>query len=90
MRPTQRKYTEFWSNEVFTMYKDDCTDKICLISDNTGEKVENFYCAAFTAIDYRFWDKSELSLNVGQFIKKDSLNPATHKKFFIQNRFSKI
>jgi len=90
MRPTQRKYSEFWSNEIFTMYQDDCTHKICLISDKTGEKIKDFLCAAFTPIIYRFYDKSELTINIGQFVKKDKLNPVTHKRFFIQKRFTKI
>ena len=90
MRPTQRKYAEFWTNEVFTMYQDDNTHKNTLISDKTGEKVDGFYLAAFTPIIYRFWDKSELQINVGQFVKKDRLNPATHYKFIIEKRFKKI
>ena len=90
MRPTQRKYTEFWSNETFTMFQDDCTHKICLISDKTGETIENFYCSAFTDTYFRFWDKSQILLKTGQFIKREKTNPATHKKFFMQKRFSKF
>ncbi len=88
--PTQRKYAEFWSNEVYTMFQDSCTHEIKLISDKTGKEINAFYLSAFTTIEIRFWDKSQITLQPGQFIETSKLNPVTHKKFFMQKRFSAI
>lgn len=87
---TQRTYNEFWTNEQFNMYQNCDTHVNCLINEATGENVKMFLCAGFTQITYKFWDKSEITLSVGQFLKIDRLNPPIAKKFTgIQKRFVK-
>jgi hypothetical protein len=73
------------------MYKNDQTGGLKLISEQHGEARE-FYCSAHTAVDIRFKDKTELRLNSGEFIdiEKHGKGHPTHKKFFIQERFTKI
>ena len=88
---TKRSYTEFWTNYTFNMYQNSDTHELFLINEITGENVSNFICAAFNSITYKFYDKSELTLNVGQFIRYNKLNPPIAKKFTgIQKRFTKI
>jgi len=90
LNKTQRSYNEFWTNEKFNMYQNSDSHELILINENTGEKVKMFICAAFTGITYKFWDKSEVSLSHGQFLKIDKLNPPIAKKFTgIQKRFVK-
>ena len=73
------------------MFQNSDTHALILINENTGDKVSSFLCAAFNAITYKFWDKSEITLNVGEFIKSDKLNPAIAKKFKgIQKIFVKV
>jgi hypothetical protein len=90
LQKTQRSYTEFWSGKIFAMYQNPDTHQNVLINEWTDEKIENFIYAAFTAITYKFWDKSEISLSVGQFLKIDKFNPPIAKKLTgIQKRFVK-
>lgn len=88
---TQRNYTEFWTGKNYAMYQNSDSHENILINENNGDKIRNFLCAAFNSITYKFWDKSELTLSVGQFLEYDKMNPPIAKKFTgIQKRFSKI
>ena len=87
---TQRYYNEFWTNEKFNMYQNSDSHELFLINETTGENIKNFICSAFTVTTYKFWDKSEITLSVGQFLKIDKLNPPIAKKFTgLQKRFVK-
>ena len=87
---TKRSYNEFWTNEKFNMYQNSDSHELILINETTGENVKNFICSAFNTITYKFWDKSEITLKVGQFLKIDKLNPPIAKKFTgLQKRFVK-
>lgn len=90
MRPSNRTYTEFWTGEVYKMYIDDFNHKTKLINEKNGYEIDFFYCSAFTSVKLKFYDKSEVLLSTGQFIKQDKLNPVTHKKFFFEKRYKKI
>ena len=58
-----------------------------LISKKSGGDITQ---GRYSAITYKFWDKSEITLSVGQFLKIDKLNPPIAKKFTgIQKRFVK-
>ena len=88
---TQRSYSDFWTGKIYNMYQDNCTHEVFLISEDTSEKIQSFLCAAFNSITYKFWDKSEITLQVGQFLKIEKLNPPIAKKFTgIQKRFVKL
>ena len=91
LQKTQRSYNEFWTDKKFNMFQNSDTHVNCLINLETNEQIDNFICAAFTAITYKFWDKSEISLSIGQFLKIDKLNPPIAKKFTgLQKRFVKL
>jgi hypothetical protein len=85
-----RTYTDFWTGESFRMYVNNDTHSNILINEKTGEQIKSFVCSAFNAITFKFWDKSEISLSTGQFLKLEKLNPPIAKKFTgIQKRFVK-
>jgi hypothetical protein len=88
-RPTQRSYEHVHTGEIFTMYKNSNTGNLTLIGNKTGTEISEFICAAFTDIVLKYADKSELKLNVGQFVGTLSYKP-THKKFFCEKRFKTI
>ena len=88
---TKRSYNDFWTDKKFNMFQNSDTHVNCLINLETNEIIDNFICAAFTTITYKFWDKSEISLSIGQFLKIDKLNPPIAKKITgIQKRFVKL
>jgi len=76
MEPTQRIYREFYSKSEFRMYQDSINHECKLINEQTGEEVKSFLAnASFTEIEYRFWDKSQITLKTDQFYKIDRLKP---------------
>jgi hypothetical protein len=86
-----RTYNEFWTNEKFRMYVNNDTHDLVLINETTKEEIKSFICSAFNSTTFKFWDKSEITLNVGQFLKIDKLNRPIAKKFTgIQKRFVKF
>jgi hypothetical protein len=88
---TQRSYTEFWTGKNYAMFQYSDSHVNILVNEITGDKIRGFICAAFNSITYKFWDKSEITLSVGQFLEYDKMNPPIAKKFTgIQKRFSKL
>lgn len=86
-----RYYAEFYTGKIFDCYVNNDTHQTVFICRESGEMVTNFVCAAFNSITYKFWDKSEINLQVGQFLKVDSKNKPIAKKFTgIQKRFVKL
>ena len=90
MNPTERVYQHKETGEQFRFYvnPDNQCHKI-LISETTGERCPHFLIAAFTPIDFKLMDKKVVRLNVGEMLPIDMTNPPTHKKLFMQTRFSR-
>ncbi len=90
MTPTQRVYSHKLTGEQFRFYVNPANTSHCiLISETTGERCEHYLIAAFTPIDFKLQDKTIVRLNTGEILPMDMKNVPTHKKFFMQTRFSR-
>lgn len=85
---TKRSYTEKQTGKSFDMYQNSDTHELKLVSKD-GEECKQFYCCAFTDCSVKTSDGQIIDLKQGEFIKTDKIK-LTHKRFFIQKRFSKI
>jgi len=86
---TKRSYENYHTKEMFDMYQHSSTHKLVLINRETEIECTTFYCCAFTDVDLKLSTGEQIRLNRGQFIDTSIVKP-THKKFFIQKRFSKF
>jgi hypothetical protein len=89
LQKTKRSYENYHTKQMYDMYQHSDTHELVLINRDTGEKLKTFYCCAFTDVDLKLSSGGQIRLNTGQFIDT-SIHKPTHKKFFMQNRFSKF
>jgi hypothetical protein len=88
---TNREYTDFWTKEKFVLCNDLENEVSFLLNEITGQKVRRFLTTAQPEIKYRFYDKSEITLNAGVFYEYDKLNPPIARKVIGYNKkFVKI
>jgi hypothetical protein len=92
MLPTQRTYRNWHTGIFYRMYYNVSTDTRILIDEKTGNKISEFYCAAFNGIEYKFKDKSIISLCAGEFFTPyNTVGKPIGKRFaLIQKNFKKI
>lgn len=90
LTPTQRVYTHKLTGEKFRFFTNPCNTSVkILISETTGLQMPYFLIAAFTDTDFKLRNKKIVRLSIGEVLPIDMNNPPTHKKFFMQKRFSK-
>lgn len=86
---TQRTYTEKATGKRFPMYQHSENHSLLLVNDEDGEEVKAFFCCAHTACTVKFNDGSTEDLQPGEFVRTETRKP-THRRFFIQKRFTAI
>jgi hypothetical protein len=86
---TKRSFENYHTKEMFDMFQHSETHELVLINRETETQCKTFYCCAFTDVDLKLNTGGQIRLNTGQFIDTSIYKP-THKKFFMQNRFSKF
>jgi hypothetical protein len=89
-QPTQRTYRNAETGEYFRMYHHPSTGANKLINETTGREITMFYACAFTGTDVKLNTGEVFNLSSGEFVEQTANRKVTHKKFFIQKRFTKI
>ena len=88
---SNRKYTNVETGEVFTLYKDNITSNIKLVSDTTkNELINDFYVCGFDSVTIKINNRKEIKLGAGDFYFIKQGETVTHKKYAGFKNFTKI
>lgn len=95
MIPTQRTFRDIETGEYFRLYEHPERHTFKLISDGSkkfapGTEVNGFYICAHCGVDIKINSQKIVNLDMGSFYNLKEGEKITHKKFFMQKRFSKV